>query len=131
MMAHVKNLSFRILKISTVEMPSRWQLVELQVFVLYIIVSLYHCIVDLPMIGMTVQAVRVLLATAMMESSSSRRDTSPDSASFSTCASGGGIKYFRESDLCSSVKISRTRQNCSFNPQPSHTRKRRKDVLYW
>ena len=41
------------------------------------------------MIGMTVQAVRVLLATAMMESSSSRRDTSPDSASFSTCASRG------------------------------------------
>lgn len=35
MMAHVKNLLFQILKISTVEMPSQWQLVELQVFQLY------------------------------------------------------------------------------------------------
>ena len=37
----------------------------------------------LPMMGMTVQAVRVLLATAMMESSSSNRVTSPSSLSFS------------------------------------------------
>ena len=39
--------------------------------------------VMLPMIGMTVQAVNVLLATAMMDNSSSNRDTSPSSRSFS------------------------------------------------
>ena len=37
------------------------------------------------MTGMTVQAVRVRLATAMMESSSSSLDTSPSSLSFSAC----------------------------------------------
>lgn len=45
---------------------------------------------DSPMMGMTVQAVRVLLATAMIESSSSSLLTSPASLSFSSC----GQKYF-------------------------------------
>ena len=78
MMALVKNLSFQILKISRVEMPSQWPPVELQD-------KLQESWPGetLPMMGMTVQAVRVLLATARTESSSSRRLTSPSSLSLS------------------------------------------------
>ena len=48
----------------------------------------------LPMMGMTVQAVRVLLATAMIESSSSNRVTSPSSLSFSALNKYCNWKYF-------------------------------------